>query len=195
MSHHRPRGLAAAVLLGLLVSLGGLREQLVVVLTSESSPSTAAASGSSTPGTASAEVCAARDDLQTSITDFKDVSIVANGTTGLQAAITKVKDNLTALKSAAGDEIKPQVTDLQDALTGLQTAVSDVSSRGVAPVAAAAGKVAITGGELISALQGLKCSLTRDRGTTQPGRRAPRTSLDVGAACAAGRMCRRGGSP
>ena len=102
-------------------------------------------------------MCAARDDLQTSITDFKDVSIV-NGTTGLQAAITKVKDNLTALKAAAGDELKPQVTDLQDALTGLQTALSDVSSRGVAPVAAAAGKVASTGGELISALGGLKCS-------------------------------------
>ena len=77
-------------------------------------------------------MCAARDDLQTSITDLKDVNIVADGTSGLQAAITKVKDNLTALKSAAGDELKPQVTALQDALTGLQSALKDVSSGGVA---------------------------------------------------------------
>ena len=130
--------------------------------TSEASPSTAATtaatSGDSTPGTASAEVCAARDELQASITGLKDVNIVANGTTSLQAAITKVKDNLTTLKSTAGDELRPEVTALQDALTDLQSALDDVSSGGVAAVVTAAGKVASTGGSLLTDLESLKCS-------------------------------------
>ena len=103
-------------------------------------------------------MCAARDDLQTSITDLKDVNIVAGGTSSLQAAITKVKDNLTTLKSAAGDELQPQVTAAQDALTDLQSALKDVSSGGVSAVVTAAGKVASTGGALLTDLQGLKCS-------------------------------------
>ena len=159
MSHHRTRNLAAAVLLGLLVSLAACGSSSSSSSTSESSPSTAAAAGgSSTPGTASAEVCAARDDLQTSITDLKDVKIAAGGTSSLQAAITKVKDNLATLKSAAGDELQPQVTAAQDALTALQSALKDVGSGGVSAVVTAAAKVAGTGGELLTALQGLKCS-------------------------------------
>ena len=163
MSHHRPRGVAAAVLLGLLVSLAACGSSSSSSSTSEASPSTAASttaatSGSSTPGTASAEVCAARDDLQTSITDLKDVNIVAGGTSSLQAAITKVKDNLATLKSAAGDELQPQVTAAQDALTALQSALKDVSSGGVSAVVTAAAKVASTGGALLTDLQGLKCS-------------------------------------
>jgi capsule polysaccharide export protein KpsE/RkpR len=162
MSHHRPRGLAAAVLLGLVASLAACGSSSSSSSTSEASPSiaatTAATSGDSTPGTASAEVCAARDDLQTSITDLKDVNIVAGGTSSLQAAITKVKDNLATLKSAAGDELQPQVTAAQDALTALQSALKDVSSGGVSAVVTAAAKVASTGGVLLTDLQGLKCS-------------------------------------
>ena len=165
MSHHRPRGLAAAVLLGLLVSLAACGSSSSSSSTSEASPSTAAttaattaaAGGSSTPGTASAEVCAAREELRTSITDLKDVNIVANGTSSLQAAITKVKDNLTTLKSTAGDELQPEVTAAQDALTDLQSALKDVSSGGVSAVVTAAAKVASTGGALLTDLESLKC--------------------------------------
>ena len=167
MSHHRPRGATAAVLLGLLVSLAACGSSSSSSSTSEASPSTAAttaattgaaASGGSTPGTASAEVCAAREELRTSITDVKDVDIVANGTSSLQAAITKVKDNLTTLKSTAGDELQPEVTALQDALTDLQSAPDDVSSGGVAAVVTAAGHVATTGASLLTDLESLKCS-------------------------------------
>ena len=162
MSPHPRRGLAAAVLLGLLVSVAACGSSSSSSSTSEASPSTAATtaatSGNSSPGTASAEVCAARDELQTSITDLKDMNIVANGTSSLQAAITKVKDNLATLKSAAGDELQPQVTAAQDALTDLQSALKDVSSGGMAAVVTAAAKVASTGGTLLAALQDLKCS-------------------------------------
>jgi hypothetical protein len=139
-----------------------VREQLELVLHHRGlpveRPDHAAASGSSSPGTASAEVCAARDELQTSITDLEDVNVVANGTSGLQAAITKVKDNLATLKSAAGDELQPQVTAAEDALTDLQSALKDVSAGGMAAVVTAAAKAASTGGALLAALQDLKCS-------------------------------------
>lgn len=170
MSHHRPRGTAAAVPLALLVSLAACGSSSSSSSTSETSPATAAtrtttattattsgASGS-TPDTASAEVCAAREELRSSITDLKDVDIVANGTSSLQAAITKVKDNLTTVKSTAGDELQPEVTALQDALTDLQSALDDVSSGGVAAVVTAAGKVASTGATLLTDLESLKCS-------------------------------------
>ncbi len=82
---------------------------------------------------------------------------MSGGTSSVQAAITKVQDNLTTLKSAAGDEIQPEVTAAQDALTELQSALKDVSSGGVAAVVTAAAKVASTGGALLTDLQGLKC--------------------------------------
>ena len=134
-------------------------------------------------------MCAARDDLQTSITDLKDVNIVAGGTSSLQAAITKVKDNLTTLKSAAGDELQPEVTAAQDALTELQSALKDVSSGGVAAVVTAAAKVASTGGAAPDRPAGPEVRLTRRRAARLGPSSA--TSRDVGAACAAGRMCPR----
>jgi hypothetical protein len=167
MSHHRPRGAAAAVLLGLLVSLAACGSSSSSSSTSEASPATAAttatpattaAASGSTPDTASPEVCAAREELRSSITDLKDVDIVANGTSSLQAAITKVKDNLTTLKSTAGDELQPEVTALQDALTDLQSALDDVSSGGVAAVVTAARNVASTGATLLTDLESLRCS-------------------------------------
>jgi len=168
MSHHRHRGLAAAVLLGLVVSLAACGSDSKSSSTTEAAPTTeaavtteaagtTAASGSSTPGTASAELCAARDDLQSSITDLKDVNL-SSGTAGVQAAITKIKDNVATLKSTAGDDLQPQVTALQDALTDLETALKNVSSGGMAAVISAGTKVATTGAALLTALQGLKCS-------------------------------------
>lgn len=161
MSHHRHRSLAAAVLLGLVVSLAACGSDSKSSSTTEAAATTATTtattSGSSTPGTASAEVCAARDDLQSSINDLKDVNL-SSGTAGVQAAITKIKDNVATLKSAAGDDLQPQVTALQDALTDLETALKNVSSGGMAAVITAGTKVATTGAALLTALQGLKCS-------------------------------------
>ena len=161
MSHHRHRGLASAVLLGLIVSLAACGSDSKSSSTTEAAATTAtttaATGGSSTPGTASAAVCAARDDLQSSIADLKDVNL-SSGTAGVQAAVTKIKDNVATLKSAAGDELQPQVTALQDALTDLETALKNVSSGGMAAVITAGTKVATTGATLLTALQGLKCS-------------------------------------
>jgi hypothetical protein len=166
MTQQRSRGLGAAVLVGLVLSLAACGSS------SKSSSTTAAASSESTsagsttvpgsgdseaPGTASAAVCAARDDLQTSITDLKDVNIASSGTSGLQAAITKIKDNLSTLKSAAGDQLKPEIDAFQTSLDDLQTAIKNVSSGGVAAVVTAVKDAGTSGADLLDALSELKC--------------------------------------
>jgi len=167
MNHHRSRGLGAAILLGLVLSLAACGSS------SKSSSTTAAASSESTSagpttapgsgdtestGTASAEVCAAKQDLQTSITDLKDVNIASSGTSGLQAAITTIKDNLSTLRSAAGDQLKPEIDTFQTSLDDLQTAIKNVSSGGVAAVVTAVKDAGTSGADLLDALSELKCS-------------------------------------
>jgi len=165
MTHHR---LGAAVLLGLVLSLAacGSSSKSSSTTAATSSETTSAGPATTAPGsgdtestgTASAEVCAARQDLQTSITDLKDVNIASSGTSGLQAAITKIKDNLSTLRSAAGDQLKPEVDAFQTSLDDLQTAIKDVSSGGVSAVVTAVKDAGTTGANLLDALSELKCS-------------------------------------
>ena len=165
MTHHR---LGAAILLGLVLSLAACGSS------SKSSSTTAAASSETTSagpattapgsgdtestGTASAEVCAAKEDLQTSITDLKDVNIASSGTSGLQSAITKIKDNLSTLRSAAGDQLKPEIDAFQTSLDDLQKAIENVSSGGVSAVATAVKDTGTSGADLLDALSELRCS-------------------------------------
>ena len=66
-----------------------------------------------------------RDALKTSVQDLGNVDVVKNGTAGVKDALTKVMDNLTAVKAAATDQLQPQVKAFQDSLTALQTAVGN----------------------------------------------------------------------
>ena len=112
-------------------------------------------SATATSGQASAQLCQARDALQTSVKDLGNVDVVKNGTAGVKDALTKVKDNLAAVKAAAGDQLQPQVTAFQDALTQLDTAVGQSSAGGIVT---ALKNVSTTGATLLSALSSLKCS-------------------------------------
>jgi hypothetical protein len=69
-----------------------------------------------------------------------------------------VKDNLQAVKNAAGADLQPQVTAVQNAVDQLSTALSNASSVGVAGVTTAAKDVATTGSTLITNLNNVKCS-------------------------------------
>lgn len=134
---------------------------------SKTSSSTAPAnstSGTSTGDTAtagsgdSAELCAARADLKTSIEDLKNVDVAANGTSAITDAVDTIKNNLADVKAAASDDLKPQITAFEDALSALGTAVSDIGSGGVSAVATAAADVGTTGSTLITSLDSLSCS-------------------------------------
>jgi hypothetical protein len=111
----------------------------------------------STPVTASAELCAQRDALESSIDDLKDINIVQAGASGVQDALTKVKDDLVGVEQAAGEDLKPQVQEFKDALSNLETAIKDIGSGGAAAAVTALQEVGTTGSTLLTSLQSLKC--------------------------------------
>jgi hypothetical protein len=108
------------------------------------------------PTTTSAEdaLCADREQLTTAMQGLTELDIVASGTDGLQAAVTEVKDSLSALKESASDSFQPQVEAVESSIQGLETAISDGSVSGIASAAA---DVASTGGTLLQSLGSLDC--------------------------------------
>jgi hypothetical protein len=143
--------MSATALVFVLGACGGDNSSSSVVTTVTTSATSTTASGN-------AALCAARDSLKSSIDDVRSVDVIKNGTSALQAALTKVKDNLQAVKAAAGADLQPQVTALQDAVTELGTAITNVASVGVAGVVTATRDVATAGSTLLTSLNNLKCS-------------------------------------
>jgi hypothetical protein len=134
---------------------------------SSSSSSSAATTGASaqvtaTGGTASPtgseQLCADYDAFKSSIEDLKNVDIVKSGTSGLQAAVDKVKTNLQALRTSAAGEAKDQIQAVEDSLEELETAISNVGSGGEAAVVTAAAKVVSSGSALVQSLQDIDCN-------------------------------------
>ena len=82
----------------------------------------------------SPSLCDDSQALQSSVQDLKDVNVVENGTSSLQSAVTKVKDDADTLVTAAKDEFKPEVDDLTSALSTLATSIGNIVSDGVQPV-------------------------------------------------------------
>ena len=116
-----------------------------------------AASSSSSAGTGSAQLCADRDASKSSVQALTSVDVVKNGTSGIQTALTKVKDDLAALKTSATADLQPEITALEDALSSLESAIKDTGSGGVAPIVTAAKDVAQTGSTLLTSLGSAKC--------------------------------------
>jgi hypothetical protein len=159
-------GAASAAVLGLALVLTACGSDnssssvvtTTVTTTATSSASTAASTSAPSGASGSAALCSARDSLKTSIQDLASVDVVKNGTSGLQDAVTKVKNNLQAVRSAAGADLQPQVTAAQSSLDQLSTALSNASSVGVAGVVTAAKNAATAGTTLLSSLDNLKCT-------------------------------------
>jgi hypothetical protein len=84
------------------------------------------------------KVCAGVDTLKASVTDLKNVDVVANGTTELQDAVSKVKDNAETLRADSVSALQPAVDRLQSSLTALRTSIENIVSDGVAPARTAA---------------------------------------------------------
>ena len=127
--------------------------------TARATSTSSTTSGTNAPSgpSGSPALCSARDTLKTDIQGLASVDLVKNGTSGLQDALTKIKNDLQAVKSAAGSDLQPQVNSLQTAVDQLSTALSNASSVGVAGVVTAAKNVATAGSALLTSLDQLKC--------------------------------------
>jgi hypothetical protein len=98
------------------------------------------------------------DSFKSSIEDLKNVDIVKSGTSGLQAAVDKVKTSLQSLRSSTAYEAKDQIQAVEDSLKNLETAISNVSSGGEAAVVTAAATVVSSGSALVQSLQDIDCN-------------------------------------
>jgi hypothetical protein len=137
----------------------------------ESSAPESSAPESSAPIT---EVCAARDDLQSSVDALGNVNlnnIRSDGVSVVGDAIADVRDDLSAVGSAAGSSLRSQVQDVEDAIDELETAVETVSDGGsVRTAVSALGDVVSTAGSLLQSL-GTTCPTA----TSVPESSAPTT--------------------
>jgi hypothetical protein len=112
---------------------------------------------SSSTTAASDPVCADAEALQSSVAALKDVDLVAEGTNAASAAISAVKDDLTALKESAGDELQPQVQDVEDSVDELETAVDNLDDDGGAAALDAVANVASSASTLVGSLEDGAC--------------------------------------
>ena len=82
---------------------------------------------------------------------------MAEGTNGVKSAVTDVKDKLEALRTSAGDELKPQVDAVQGDLDDLEAAIEQLGSGGAAAAVSAVTSLVSSAGTLLDELQAGAC--------------------------------------
>ena len=95
--------------------------------------------------------------MRTSVDALTNLDVVAEGTNAVRAAVSDVKDDLAAVRSSAGSELRPQVEAVQDAVDELETAVADLDSGGVGAAVTAAADLATSAGTLLDSLEAGEC--------------------------------------
>ena len=133
-SRVRPWGVAAVLSL-LAVAVTGCASSTTPQSSSASSSVAASSASSTTQAPTSAsypagkeQICHARDQLRTSITNLTDQKLLTAGTTAIKASVDQVQTDFDAVKVAGKQDYQAQVSDMQDALQQLQTAVDDLGN-------------------------------------------------------------------
>jgi hypothetical protein len=107
-----------------LLTLGGL--VLVAALAVGACGSDDSSSSSSSSTTSRDAVCAARDDLEQSVSNLADPDVLTGGRSAIDDAADAVQDDLDALESAARQDLRPQVDAVKESFDDLKTAVGKV---------------------------------------------------------------------
>ena len=90
----------------------------------DAAPATTAAPSGTTA--AASPACADAAALKASVAELDQLDPPEAGKAGTQAALQKVRDNLTALKASAGTEWGSQVTELDGAINAFQATIAGV---------------------------------------------------------------------
>ena len=80
------------------------------------------------------KVCTDIETLKSSVTDLKNVDVVANGTNELRDAANKVKGNAETLRADSAAALRSAVDQLNSSLTAVRTSIENVAADGTAPV-------------------------------------------------------------
>lgn len=132
LGESRLRSLSVATVLALLaVVTAGCGSG--ATSSASSSPSAATSSSAATAGSTGypagkEDICQARDQLKTSITELTNTQVVAEGTNAIKAAVDQVQTDLDAVTAAAKDDYHAPVTAVQSALQQLQAAVTNLGN-------------------------------------------------------------------
>lgn len=100
-------------------------------------------------------VCEARSQLDSAMSDLRDLKISDDGIAAFQAGLVEVSDRLTDLRSAAAAEIAPTIGEVESSIAGLRTAI-DSAATPVAKLEAAKSGL----GEVGTGVQQLKDQLS-----------------------------------
>jgi hypothetical protein len=90
----------------------------------DAAPATTAAAAATTA--AASPACADAAALKASVAELDQLDPPEAGKAGTQAALQKVRDNLTALKASGGTEWGSQVTELDGAVNAFQATIAGV---------------------------------------------------------------------
>jgi hypothetical protein len=90
----------------------------------DAAPATTAAAAATTA--AASPACADAAALKASVAELDQLDPPEAGKAGTQAALQKVRDDLTALKASAGTEWGSQVTELDGAINAFQATIAGV---------------------------------------------------------------------
>jgi len=93
-----------------------------------SSSTTSSGASGSASGSAQPAVCKTVNDLKASLADLKNVDIKQNGTSAVSAQLTKIQQELQALKTDAHGQYATQIDALMTALSGLSASLSAAGS-------------------------------------------------------------------
>ena len=83
--------------------------------------------GTTTTTSAQQAYCADADQLKSDVASIKDMDVVADGTDAVTAQMDTLKDDLSALKSSAGDAASSEISTFETSLDDLQSSLSAVS--------------------------------------------------------------------
>jgi hypothetical protein len=154
------------------VGVGALVALLAVTGTACSSSSTpssttsAATSAAASPSSASdpagkEQICAARDELKTSVSALINPVLLTGGVEGIKTAVANVQTSLDDVKEAGKQDYAQEVDALQSSLGQLQTAVGQLGEgNGTESLRAVGTAIAATG----TAAEGLLTKLNTDCG-------------------------------
>ena len=73
-------------------------------------------------------MCAARDQLKTSVAALTDASLLTGGTPGIKAAVAQVQTDLAAVKTAGKQTYATEVDGMQSAVDQLETAAGELGN-------------------------------------------------------------------
>ena len=131
--HRRARAtpiaaVAVAAMLALATGCSSSTTPSTTTTPAATTTSAAASASSANDPAGKEEVCAARDQLKTSVTALTDASLLTGGTTGIKAAVGQVQTDLTAVKTAGKETYATEVDAMQSSVDQLQTAAGELGN-------------------------------------------------------------------